>query len=261
MFFNTLFRPIFAAALLLLAAIPGVIGAPPESVDLLFVAASDAALQPLVQRLSEPQTERIATWTLWTGKIAGKSVVLARSEGDPLNAVAATTLAIRHHPPRLIFIFGTARAHDPSLHAGDAVVSASFVAFDGIESPRAEIGEGSHPLNWGVLPHLLMTPGEKEVAVDSFPADAIARELALALKPPHGRIVAGVLGSAYQTNREADRVAWIREHFHTSCEDTESAHVAGCAALLGVPAIGVRVIDGTEADAAALALQFAEAWK
>ena len=86
---------------------------------------------------------------------------------------------------------------------------------------------------------------------------AVARTLAA----PHGRVVVGVPGSAHQVNREVDRIAWIREKWGTSSEDGESAHIAGCAALLGVPVTALRVIDGSEADAATMALEFLEAVK
>ncbi len=232
-----------------------------EKVDLLLIAADDALLQPLVQQLGQSKSETHAAWTFWRGTLAGKSVLLARSEGDPLNAVAATTLAIRLHAPRLILSYGSARAHDPALKAGDIVVSESFAAFDGLFSPPSSLGQGIHPLQWQQLPHLLMTAGEKETPAMTFPADAPALSVALALTSPHGRVLRGVLGSANQVNREADRVAWLHTMWHTSTEDGESAHIAGCAALLGVPVLGVRVVDGTAADAADFARRFVEAWR
>ena len=61
--------------------------------------------------------------------------------------------------------------------------------------------------------------------------------------------------SANQVNREADRLAYLRAQWGTSCEDGESAHIAGCALLLRTPVIGLRVIDGTDGEAAALVAQ------
>lgn len=225
----------------------------------ILLAGGEAEIQPLVRQLVAPRTETHGAWQFWLGTLHGKAVVLTRTEGDPLNAVAATTLAIRHFAPKLVVSFGSARAHDPALHAGDVVVSQSFAAFDGLVSEPHPLDGGVHPLTWQVLPHAPMTPGEKEVYQVEFPADPAAAAVALRLKPARGRVVAGVLGSAYQVNREADRIAWIRKTWHTSSEDTESAHVAGCALLLGVPAVGLRVIDGTPDEAAALAAQFVEA--
>lgn len=235
--------------------------APTGPVDLLLVGPNDACLRPILAKVTRLQTETEASWTVWTGELDGKTVAVTRGEGDPLNAVAATTLAVRHHPPRLIVVFDCARSYDPALHAGDIVVSRAFAAFDGFVSPVTGLGGGTHPLTWEKLPHLLMTAGEKEIPAETFPADAAAVKLALSLSPVRGRIVAGVLGSANQFNREADRIVWIHREWGVSCADGESADVAGCAALLGIPVVGASVVDGQPADAAAFALEFVEAWK
>jgi adenosylhomocysteine nucleosidase len=232
-----------------------------ENVDILLAAASDAELQPLINRLVNPHTESRAAWQFWLGTIDGKSVALTRTEGDPLNAVAATTLAIRRYAPKLIVTFGPARAHDPALHPGDVVVSRSFAAFDGMVSPPRKLGAGSAPLAWHRLPHPMMTAGEQETDQTSFPADPAAQNAAVKLTAPRGRVQMGVLGSANQVNREADRINLIRAQWNTSTEDGESAHIAGCALLFGVPVVGLRVVDGTQAEVAALVAQFLEASK
>ncbi len=229
--------------------------------DVLIAAASDAELQPLAARLGNPLVETRGAWKFWTGTLGLRNVVLTRTEGDPLNAVAATTLAIRHYAPKLVVTIGAARAHDPALQPGDVVVSRTFVAFDGLISERRDLGGGIHPLTWQRLPHAMMTPGEKEHYQVDFPADPAALAIALKLKPGRGRVLAGTLGSAPQVNREADRIAWIHQTWKTDCEDAESAHIAGCALLLNTPVIGLRVIDGTPPETAALATQFLEAWK
>ncbi len=250
-------RSLFLVALWCVAVVRG---APASPADVLIVA-DDTVIAPLRGNLSESVTTTRASWTFWSGTLAGKSVVLARSEGDPLNAVAVTTLAIRQHAPRLIVTAGIARAHDPELRSGDLVVSEKFAAIDGMVTEHRELGEGSDGATWQKLPHALMTPGEKEVYIDSFPADASAAAVALQLQPRSGRTISGVLGSAHQINREADRVAALRALWGTSSEDTESAHVAGCAKLFGIPAVGLRVIDGDPSEVSALTLQFLEAWK
>ena len=232
-----------------------------QPVDLLVIAADDASLQPLLRRLEHGQQETHAAWSFWSGQLSGRSVVLVRSEGDPLNAVAATTLAIGRHRPRLILSYGSARAHDPGLHAGDLVVSEKFAAFDGIESRRREVGEGSVAGEWSVLPHLFLNPEGREEEMRFFPADPRALALARTLPNPGGRVLTGVLGSAGQHNREADRLAWLRARWGTSCEDGESAFIAGCALALGVPVVGLRVIEGRPDQAAAVAAEFVEGWR
>ncbi len=236
-------------------------GARAETVDALLAAATDAELAPLLTQLTDAHTETRVAWTFWSGKIAGRKVVLVRTEGDPLNAVAATTLGIRHYQPKLVVTFGPARAHDPALHAGDLVISEKFAAFDGMISPQKKLGEGSDATKWQPLPHPLMTAGEVEHYLMTFPAGDSALAAARPLAAARGRTIVGVLGSANQVNREADRIAWLHEKWETSCEDDESAHVAGCAYLFGIPAIGFRVIDGHDGEAAQLVRKFLEAGK
>lgn len=230
-----------------------------QAVDLLLVA-EGPSLQVLAADLKEARSETEGAWTIRTGQLGNKRVALACTEGDPLNAVAATTLAIRRHPPRLVLTFGPARAHDPALHPGELVLSGRFAAFDGMFTAVRKAGEGTDAVHWQPLPHLALDPGEeKEHPQPTFPADAAALAVARKLAWPKG-VATGVLGSASQVNRESDRVAALRRVWGTSCEDNESAHVAGCANFLGVPAFGLRVIGGTPAEAALAARQFVEAW-
>ena len=242
------------AVLLLTAALRA------ESVEALLVA-DETELQPLVQKLVAPRVETRATWTFWLGTLGGKPVALTRTEGDPLNAVAATALAIRRYSPKLVVTYGIARAHDPALKPGDVVVSKTFVGFDGVLSDPLPLGGGIQPLKWHRLPHAPMTPGEKEQYRDDFPADPAALARAEKLTPARGKRVVGTLGSAHQVNRETDRIAYLHQLWKTSSEDTESAHVAGCALLFNTPVIGIRVIEGNPGEAAALAAQFLEDWK
>lgn len=245
------------AFLVIVLLVSGLQAAPVE----VLLAATMEELQPLLVRMPDKKMEKRASWQFWTGTLSGKSVALTCTEGGPLNAVAATTLAIRRYSPKLVITFGSARGHDPALQPGDVVVSEKFAAFDGMVSPHRDLGTGSSSLDWHRLPHPLMTAGEKENRIADFPADQAALAVAKKLTAPRGRIVTGVLGSAHQVNREADRIAWIRTQWGTSSEDAESAHVAGCALLLRVPAIGLRVIDGADGEAAALVAQFLEARK
>jgi adenosylhomocysteine nucleosidase len=254
------FWPIFSLALAAGAASGfAQAAAPAPGTAIVIAAATDAELVPLRSHLADVRTETTAAWQFWVGSLGGRTVVLTRTEGDPLNAVAATTLAIQHHHPALVIAIGSAQALVPDLHPGDVVVSEKFAAMDGMISPVTGIGGGTHPLQWHLLPHLPMHPGEQEMPALSFPADAAAVAVAQHLSSPCGRVVVAVLGSSGQTNREADRIAWLREKWGASCADGESAPIAGCAQLLGVPALGLRVIDGKPGEAAGVALQFLEA--
>jgi len=255
-------RTLLVALLLLLPLLRPASGAtptPPAGGSVLVVGTDDSVVRPILARLSGVTSASRGVWLVWSGQLGSRPVAVTRSEGDPLNAVAATVLAIRRHAPALVLILGASRPHDPALRPGDVVVSERFAPFDGMISPVAALEAGSDALAWKKRPHLLLAPGEREVSTEFFPADPAALRRALALSLPGMRLVAGTLGSAHQVNREVDRIAWLRTHWQTSAEDGESAHIAGAAALLGVPALGLRVIAGTGAQAAAAGLAFLEA--
>lgn len=217
-----------------------------------LISETDTEVSPLRTHLVDSKQVTIASWSFWTGKIGAHEVVLSRCDPGPLNAVAATTLAIRHFKPSLVVSFGTARAHNPDLHPLDAIVSRLFVPFDGFVSKRRELGEGSDPAQWRKLPHPMMTPGEKEAYTESFAADSDALAIFTRVPNPKGRTTAGVVGSAHQINQEADRRVELHAAWKTDCEDFISAHVAACASLFQVPAIALRVIEPMSRSRSAL---------
>ena len=98
-------------------------------VDIVVQGALDVELQPLLAALEEKREIQLAAWTFWRGKIAGRSVVISRTEVGPINAVAATTLAITHFRPRLVINQGTAGANDPDLKVFDIIIGESTVDY------------------------------------------------------------------------------------------------------------------------------------
>jgi len=70
--------------------------------------------------------------------------------------------------------------------------------------------------------------------------------VALATPNPRGRVVAGVIGSAFEFNREIDRLAWIRKTYGAASEDMESAFAAGVAAGFGTRFLAIRIISDNE---------------
>src|SRR5206468_510624 len=96
---------------------------------LLVQGAVDWELQPLLAALEEKREIQLASWTFWRGKIGGKSVVISRTEVGPINAAAATTLAILTFHPQLVINQGTAGANDPQLKVYDIIVGESAVDY------------------------------------------------------------------------------------------------------------------------------------
>src|SRR5262249_49044408 len=79
-----------------------------SDVDIAVQGALDSELQPLLAALEGKEQIQIAAWTFWRGRIGAKRVVVSRTEVGPINAAAATTLAIVNFKPKLIINQGTA---------------------------------------------------------------------------------------------------------------------------------------------------------
>jgi hypothetical protein len=117
-------------------------------VDIVIQGAVDSELQPLLAALEDKELVQIAAWTFWRGRLGGLRAVISRTEVGPVNAAAATTLAIVNFRPRLIINQGTAGADDPDLKVFDIVVGEATVDYGAFRSARAEAGAGVDMARW-----------------------------------------------------------------------------------------------------------------
>jgi adenosylhomocysteine nucleosidase len=79
-----------------------------------------------------------------------------------------------------------------------------------------------------------------------FPGDPDVLAVALAQPYAHGKVTKGIIGSAFQFNREVDRLLWIREKYDAVSEDMESAFAAGAALGFNTPFLAVRIISDSD---------------
>jgi len=232
----------------LLSASRAAAQAPPDAppVDVVVQGAVDSELQPLLAALEGRETIQLAAWTFWRGRIGGRSVVVSRTEVGPINAVAATVLAIQQFKPRLILNQGTAGADDPDLKVFDVVVGDATVDYGAFRSVHRNAGAGVDLAGWAPIAHRLRLDGRDRVEFKSFPGDAAA--LAVAMDTPYkrGRVVKGVIGSAFEFNRELDRLTWVRRTYGAVSEDMESAFAAGAALGFKTPFLAIRIISDSE---------------
>jgi adenosylhomocysteine nucleosidase len=244
---------------------------PHPAADIVVQGAVDSELQPLLQALEGKEPIQIAAWTFWRGRIAGQTVIVSRTEVGSVNAVAATTLAIVNFRPRLIINQGTAGAAVPDLKLFDIVVGDSTVDYGAFRSVHADAGAGVDLSRWTPMPHRLRLDGGERVPFDRFPGDAAAVEAALQIPNPRGRVMKGVIGTAFEFNREVDRLAWMNKTYGVVSEDMESAYAAGTAAGFKTPFVAIRIISdsdflGTEFQpvageyCAAFVLELIRAW-
>lgn len=225
----------------------GIQAAPARNgVDFVVQGTVDSELQPLLTALERREQVQIAAWTFWRGRIGSKTVVVSRTEMGPINAAAATALAIVNFRPRLILNQGTAGATEPNLKVFDIVVGEATVDYGAFRSPHRDAGAGVDLSSWMPMPHRLRLDGKERIEFRTFPGDAAAFRTAMQTPYKRGRVVKGVIGSANEINLEIDRLTWIRTRFGAVSEDMESAFAAGVAAGFRTPFLAIRVISDSE---------------
>jgi adenosylhomocysteine nucleosidase len=189
---------------------------------------------------------QIDAWTFWTGRIAGKSVVVSRTEVGPLNATAATVIGIRFFHPAVVINQGTAGGHNRELKLWDIVIGERTTDFSGLGQTHGDSGTGVRFERWTPLYNRLRIDGRERVTFESFPGDALLVKFALTVPYGRGRVVSGNVGSAFRFSRELDLIDWVRRTYKTDSEDMESAYAAGVATAMHVPFVAVRIISDTE---------------
>ncbi|HEX8070200.1 MAG TPA: 5'-methylthioadenosine/S-adenosylhomocysteine nucleosidase [Pyrinomonadaceae bacterium] len=237
-------RQLFPVILLLLALCASAAAAP--RYDLLVQGAVDGELQPLLAALEGKREVQLDAWTFWTGRIAGRRVVISRTEVGPLNAAAATAVGIKYFRPRAVINQGTAGGHNRELRLWDIVIGERTTDFSGLSQTHGGEGAGVRLERWGPLYNRLRVDGRERVEFKSFAGDARLVQAALRVPYARGRVVAGNVGSAFRFSRELDLIAWVRQTYGTDSEDMESAYAGGVAIGMHVPFVAVRIISDTE---------------
>jgi len=217
-----------------------------SGVDIVVQGALDSELQPLLAALEDKEQIQIASWTFWRGMIGAKRVIVSRTEVGPINAVAATTLAIVNFKPKLIINQGTAGANDPELKVFDIVVGEATVDYGAFRSSHADAGQGIDMSRWTPIPHRLRIDGKERKAYPRFAGDEETMRAALETPYKRGRMTKGVIGSAFEFNKEIDRLVWVRKTFGASSEDMESAFSAGAAEGFKTRFLAIRIISDSE---------------
>jgi adenosylhomocysteine nucleosidase len=231
---------------LLLALLAAPLAAAEPRCDLLIQGALDGELQPLLAALENRKQVRVENWTFWTGRLAGKTVVVSRTDVGPINAVMATTLGILRFRPKAVINQGTAGAHNPALKLWDIVIGERTTDYSAHKSAHGGRGAGVDPARWRPAPYRLRIDGDSLTQFDSFPGDRKLMESALRVPYSRGSVIKGNIGSAYQFNKELDLIHWFHKTYGTDSEDMESAYAAGAAAALRTPFLAIRIISDSE---------------
>ncbi|MGY3993628.1 5'-methylthioadenosine/S-adenosylhomocysteine nucleosidase [Aeromonas veronii] len=221
----------------------------PASAPILIQGAMDVEVDTLVAALQEKQALTIGAWTFWQGTLAGYPVVISRTEVGLANAAAATTLAIERFKPRLIINQGTSGGHDPALHRGDIVIATRSFNMGAYRSDFTPADQGIDPRKWHNFEVTMrLRENGKLVEHSSFAGDPelVGRALGMADRYQHGRVVAGIIGTADEWNRQVARINWLHQTYNTAAEEMETSSTALVAEAYKVPFVGVRVLSNTD---------------
>lgn len=199
----------------------------------------------LADALQNARVEEIGNFLLTAGEVYGIPVIAVRTLVGTINAATAAMLCIERFSPRCVILAGTSGAHDPALHRGDMILGEHFVEIGSYLAPHGDRGAGCFPEHWE-LPGVEMKTAQGVAQVKFLHADEALLTLAETLRNPHGILRRGTIGSGDTWNRELDRIAWLREHLGTDCEEMEGFGVAQVCTARGVPMLGVRIISNSE---------------
>lgn len=221
----------------------------PASAPILIQGAMDVEVDTMVAALQEKQALIIGAWTFWQGTLAGYPVVISRTEVGLANAAAATTLAIERFKPRLIINQGTSGGHDPALHRGDIVIATKSFNMGAYRSDFTPADQGIDPRKWHNFEVTMrLRDNGKLVEHTSFAGDPelVGRALGMADRYQHGRVVAGIIGTADEWNRQVARINWLHQTYNTAAEEMETSSAALVAEAYKVPFVGIRVLSNTD---------------
>jgi adenosylhomocysteine nucleosidase len=213
--------------------------------DVLVQGAIEPELKPLLAALGNAKETRVGAWTFWSGTIGRKSVVVSRTDVGPINAAAATALGIQTFQPTVVINQGTAGAQNPDLNLWDIVVGEQTTDYGAFVSAHGDEGSGMDPRRWKPMAHRLRL-GDRLVEFPSFPGDKRLIDAALSVPYRRGKLVRGNIGSAFEYNRELDRMKWLRKNYGIDTEDMESAFAAGVATAMQVSFVAIRIVSDSE---------------
>ncbi|MGL4623406.1 MAG: 5'-methylthioadenosine/S-adenosylhomocysteine nucleosidase [Culicoidibacterales bacterium] len=95
-----------------------------------IIGAMEEEVQLLRAQLTERQTDHLAGFEFYVGKLAGKDVVVLRSGIGKVNAAVSTTLLLNHYDISAVINTGSAGGVNQSLNVGDIVIATETTYHD-----------------------------------------------------------------------------------------------------------------------------------
>lgn len=206
--------------------------------------ASSQDVAELEARLAEAVSLEFEGIQFTSGRIAGRSVVVAWTGVGKVNAAMVATLLIEHFQPTRVVLTGIAGAIDPNLEPGDIVVARRTAHHDmgyigpvGLEpgGVRNRLTEETNPTFFPADPDLLAAARHAAGTTTFDPIDHFNGQ-----RPP--RVVVGTLvtGDTFVASQTQSRK--LAEMFGADVVDMEGAAVAQICHQRGIGCLVLRSI-------------------
>lgn len=201
----------------------------------------------LIGRLKARECVTLGNWKFYTGFLGTyeEPVILSRTYQGMVNAAAASSLALVYFAPKAVINQGIGGGHDTRFHRGDLVLGEKVVPMGAMVRKFSPLGAGMDETDSEPLPvEIYNRKADRMEKVPDFPCDermlAAAESVQTDLK-----VNRGVIGSADEWNNQLDRIAMLRERYHTAVEDMESAAAAELCLSYGIPFLGIRILSNS----------------
>jgi adenosylhomocysteine nucleosidase len=210
-----------------------------------IIGAVDKEVVLLQKNMTEKAIQKIQGLTFITGKLHGRSVVLAKTGVGKVNASMTVTLLIAFFKPSEILFTGIAGAINPKLKLGDIVIASQTLQYDfGTLMP-----DGIH--NWGMNNPINDKPNPVFYTADTLllqSADVAIAKIKLTkikvgkvLKLPtiiHGIVVTGDMFIASSAKNKE-----LREKYKADAVEMEGAAVAQVCWQNNIPCLVIRSLS------------------
>ena len=215
--------------------------------SLLIQGAMDTETAHLIEHLEEHACIELGNWKFHTGFLGTgrKPVIISKTFQGIVNAAAATSLAMAYFKPQAVINQGIGGGHDKKFHRGDIVLGEKVIPMGAVAYAFSKEGAGIDAKGFSPLPvEVYFKETGKTKKVTEYPCDKRMLEAAEQMKTKYhtGR---GVIGSGDEWNSQIDRIALLRERYHTAVEDMESAATAQICLSYGVPFLAVRILSNS----------------
>lgn len=205
-----------------------------------IIGAMEQEIELLKNRLEAAETFRLGAFEAYRGRLAGKTVVLARSGIGKVNAAVATAWVVNQFTPDAVVNTGSAGGLGKGLKVGDVVI--------GLETAHHDVDVTAFGYTWGQVPQL-----PARYAADAALA-AAATEAAQAFEG--AVVVQGLVVSGDQFVHSSDKVAEIRSRFEgVQAVEMEAAAIAQSCHQLGVPFVVVRAVSDSADEKAGISFE------